>query len=146
MTNLGILFFAILFLSVTTGNAQNLSSHQWNDRLVIIRVKDQSNPLLKSQISELKKSVNGLNDRRIIVYQSIPGKFQKGLLDSDNWKVSANFFEKLKESDSGFEIVLIGLDGGIKLQKNELLKYEELFAIIDQMPMRRSERKRDFNP
>lgn len=121
------------------GNAQNLSSHQWNDRLVIILVQDQSNQILKNQISELKKSVDGLEDRQIIVYQSQPGKYQKGLGNGNKWEASGEIYKRLKETDSEFEIVLIGLDGGIKLRKRELLKCEELFGVIDQMPMRRSE-------
>ena len=128
------------------GNAQNLSSHQWNDRLIIILVKDQSNQMLKNQFSELKKSVDGLEDRRIIVYQSQPEKYQKGLGNGNKWEASGEIYKRLKESDSEFEIVLIGLDGGIKLRKRELLKCEELFRVIDQMPMRRSEMNRKKSP
>jgi len=31
---------------------------------------------------------------------------------------------------------LIGLDGGVKLKETEVLKKEDLFSIIDSMPMR----------
>lgn len=34
------------------------------------------------------------------------------------------------------QFYLIGLDGGIKVRKKQLLTQKELFAIIDQMPMR----------
>jgi hypothetical protein len=146
MINLRILIFAFLQISISMGNAQNLSSHHWNDRLVIILVKDQSNQILKNQISELKKSVDGLEDRRIVVYQSLPGKYQKGLGNGNKWEASGEIYKRLKESDSEFEIVLIGLDGGIKLRKRELLKCEELFGVIDQMPMRRSEMNRKKRP
>lgn len=143
MTHLRILLFAILLMSISTGNAQDLSSHQWNDRLVIVQVKNQSSKLLKNQISELEKHAEGLEDRRIVVYQLIPGEYKIGLDDDAKWETSEKLFERIKASGSEFEIILIGLDGGIKLRKNELLTCEELFGTIDQMPMRRSEMKKD---
>ncbi|KOH44068.1 DUF4174 domain-containing protein [Sunxiuqinia dokdonensis] len=47
-----------------------------------------------------------------------------------------------KKADSGFEVVLLGFDGGIKLRKNELLPLAELYATIDAMPMRLREMER----
>ena len=35
--------------------------------------------------------------------------------------------------------MLIGLDGGIKLEQIQILSAEKLFAIIDGMPMRKRE-------
>jgi len=46
---------------------------------------------------------------------------------------------RYKRSKSPFSIMLIGLDSGIKLQKNELLRSKALFDKIDSMPMRQSE-------
>lgn len=40
-----------------------------------------------------------------------------------------------------FEVILIGLDGSIKLRQMEVLSKEDLIAIIDAMPMRKSEIK-----
>lgn len=146
MINLRLLIFSFLLTSISMGNAQNLSSHQWNDRLVIILAKDQANQLFIDQIEELKKSIDGLEDRRIIVYQSLVSKYRKGLGNGGKWETSGKIFKKLKESDSEFEIVLIGLDGGIKLRRKELLKCEELFGVIDQMSMRKLEMKSPKKP
>jgi len=142
MILLRLFFIAFLFMSISPSYAQDLSSHQWKDRLVIIQSNDSSNSLFKSQIEELKTHQEGLKNRRVVVYQSIPKKYKKGLGDDVKWEESGGIFKTLMESDSEFEIILIGLDGGIKLRKNELIKYEELFGVIDQMPMRKSEIKR----
>jgi hypothetical protein len=51
-----------------------------------------------------------------------------------------------KEADikgAEFKAVLIGKDGGIKLASAEVIADEQLFGLIDQMPMRRSERGAD---
>ena len=39
----------------------------------------------------------------------------------------------------GFKLVLVGKDGGVKLEQDAVLAPEELFAVIDRMPMRRNE-------
>ena len=42
-------------------------------------------------------------------------------------------------------MVLIGLDGGVKLEKQEVLSMKELFSIIDAMPMRANELRNQNN-
>ncbi|WP_345165985.1 DUF4174 domain-containing protein [Algibacter aquimarinus] len=37
------------------------------------------------------------------------------------------------------ELLLIGLDGGIKLRQSKMLYCKDLFSVIDVMPMRKSE-------
>ena len=68
----------------------------------------------------------------------MPGEFKTGLNGDDKIK-SDRLYNDYKKTDSGFEVVLLGLDGGIKLQQGELLQLERLYAIIDAMPMRRRE-------
>lgn len=142
MYMLEMLIATFLVISISMTNAQDISSHKWNDRLIIIMVKDSNNEILKNQLSELRNSRQGLKERRLIVYQSLPEKYQTGLTNENSWIESNRIYNRLKQSDSDFEIVLIGLDGGVKLRKNELLKCEELFGVIDQMPMRKAEMKR----
>lgn len=139
MFRYSLLVFSFLLISIINANAQKLSSHRWNDRLVIIMANDQSNPTLKDQILELEKSETGLEERRITVYRVLPDKYQIGLEDGKPCETSGNIYEIMKETNADFEIVLIGLDGGIKLRRSELLKADELFGIIDQMPMRQAE-------
>ena len=39
----------------------------------------------------------------------------------------------------GFKLVLVGKDGGVKLEQDSVLSPDELFAVIDRMPMRMRE-------
>ena len=47
--------------------------------------------------------------------------------------------KKYKPKKEEFTFILIGLDGGIKLTKTEVLESSDLFSIIDAMPVRSSE-------
>ncbi|MGB2203635.1 MAG: DUF4174 domain-containing protein, partial [Pseudooceanicola atlanticus] len=39
----------------------------------------------------------------------------------------------------GFEMLLVGKDGGVKMRAGEVIPPETLFATIDRMPMRQRE-------
>lgn len=49
---------------------------------------------------------------------------------------------RLRVSPSGFLLVLVGKDGGVKLTSRSVVSRERLFALIDAMPMRRDEMRR----
>jgi hypothetical protein len=127
---------------ISPSNAQSLSSHRWKDRVLVIYSTDSSNSTLLNQIKELKKDEKGLHDRKIVIYQSINGKVKQGMTENGNLEVIEFEGLKRRKPSSEFEIQLIGLDGGVKLTKIELLTSKELFGTIDQMPMRISEMKR----
>ena len=51
-------------------------------------------------------------------------------------------FENLSLSTSEFRLILIGKDGGIKLNSRKI-SLEEIFSLIDTMPMRQEEMLND---
>lgn len=71
----------------------------------------------------------------------MPEEYKTGL-DGENKKKSGRLYKEYKKTDAGFEVILLGLDGGVKLRQNELLQLEKLYGTIDVMPMRRQEIKR----
>lgn len=50
-----------------------------------------------------------------------------------------NIRERLSPQESGYSIFLIGKDSGVKLKQDEVLEPDELFRVIDRMPMRQRE-------
>lgn len=136
------LLLVVTLFSTLFGSAQDLSKHQWENRLVLLLTDHENNSTFQAQLEEFRKDLTGLDERKLIVYQVMPGAFRTGLDDGDT-KKSARLYQDYKKVDSGFEVVLLGLDGGIKLQQNELLSLDELYAIIDGMPMRLRELERN---
>ncbi|WP_369680359.1 DUF4174 domain-containing protein [Winogradskyella luteola] len=53
--------------------------------------------------------------------------------------------QKHNPNDHEFKVVLIGLDGGMKLSQNNILTAENLFSKIDSMPLRNREIKTAIN-
>lgn len=134
--------FLIIFLSAMALNAQDLKDPQWKDRLVLVLAENKYNQKFQKQLDELQKDQKGLNDRKLIIYQILPDKFTTGL-KAESWKNSSELYQKYKTRDQDFQVLLIGLDGGIKLDQSEILSLEKLFSTIDSMPMRQSEMRKN---
>lgn len=132
-----ILTIFTFFFMITAG-AQDLSSHQWQDRVLLVITDDISNVIFKKQLAELKQNKDKLKELKLVIYQVKQNSFRKGL-DNGKWQTGSQIFNEFIKPPSTFRIVLLGLDGGEKLNQAEFLTAEQLFAVIDVMPMRKAE-------
>ncbi|WP_372920515.1 DUF4174 domain-containing protein [Salegentibacter sp.] len=122
-------------------NAQDIKDFQWKNRLVLIIAEDKENQSFQKQLAELQKDQDGLKERKLIIYKILPGKFSKGL-ESETWENDSVLYQKYKTNASGFQVLLLGLDGGIKLDQSEIISLKKLFNTIDSMPMRQAEMRK----
>ena len=124
-------------------NGQNLKKHKWENRVLIVKTSDIKSKKYQEQLKEFKNSFEELIDRKFILYKITGDDFV--LIDYKNselnnsGKISRKLTDNILNEKENFEVILIGLDGGIKLQQTEILMKEDLFKIIDSMPMRRDE-------
>ena len=124
-------------------NGQNLKKHKWRNRVLIVKTSDIKSKKYQEQLNEFKNSIEELIDRKFILYQITGDDFV--LLDYKNnelnnsGKISRKLTDTILNEKENFEVILIGLDGGIKLQQTEILMKEDLFNITDSMTMRRNE-------
>lgn len=134
-----LLLFVTIFAMNMKTQSQDLSSHQWDDRLVLILTNDTNSRIYQNQIDELYSDKQGLKDRKLVIYTVLRNQFKRDDMTNRGWVLSDDLYSKYKESEESIEILLIGLDGGVKLRQSEFLSNEELFGRIDQMPMRQRE-------
>lgn len=137
----------ILFIMVSfSGNihSQNFESHKWENRLVLVLIDDTNNNNYQKQIEEFKEYSEGMKERKILIYHITPKNFKEGLKD-EKWQKSETDYTLYKKRDGQPEIILIGLDGGIKLRVTEFLSGKKLFETIDAMPMRMQEMRKKKN-
>lgn len=121
-----ILLLALSFFTMATALAQYNSKRQ-----VIIFGSPQSKPVMQ-QLALLKKEAAGVEERDIEI--TLAPKEMK-------WHKKYN----VAPSDT-FTLLLIGKDGGEKYRVGKPTAAQELFAIIDAMPMRQSEMHRNKKP
>jgi hypothetical protein len=128
----------MIFSKFSALHAQNLSQHLWKNRVILIFSEDNS--AFERQMLAFKANEKGMYERSLIVYHLKSDEYEQVMPKGDVQR-SMNLFKKKNQANASFELILIGLDGGIKLRQKEFLSCEKLFAIIDSMPMRSSELK-----
>ncbi len=100
------------------------------DRLLEVYSDDFRNPKFAAQIKELHADESGLKERDLRVVQIIKDE-------------KTDYLFKRKHIKSDFTIILIGKDGGEKYRSKNVLTTKTIFAMVDAMPMRRAESKRN---
>lgn len=120
---------------------QNMENHLWKHRVLLIYTEDAYSKVFENQIRILKDQQKELDDRKLVIYSFTKEAYIYYF--KNTWKKSSELFLKFNPKNAPFKVVLIGLDGGIKLEQTEILSKEKLFAVIDGMPMRKRELQRE---
>ena len=106
-----------------------LKKHQWKNRIVIINEDEAS-------FKAFQENKFGISDRQLILI-SIQNETLKSFPSTPglNPQSIMTYYQLIPGQP---EVILIGKDGGIKRRSQEL-KVEEIFTLIDGMPMRKYE-------
>jgi len=141
-----VLTISILSIMITSCEARSykntLKSHKWQNRLLMVIADDTSNINFQKQIESLQSHKEDLIERKLLVYKALPTLYIKGL-ENTNLESSNELYKKYNPKSAPFKVVLIGLDGRVKLKQTEILTIEKLNGIIDSMPMRMKEMRRN---
>ena len=134
------LFLIILITTMAmTLNGQNLKEHLWENRIVLIITSGSESETYTSQIEAFNINSQEFDERKLIIYKVLPNKYKVENSEDNSWVSDSRLYALYNSNDKDFKIILIGLDGNIKIEQSELLTTKDLFATIDSMPMRRSE-------
>lgn len=157
---MGHLFFRLMLVSVSikgiillissilisqSMNAQISDKYQWKNRVLLMFAPDATETALQRQLSILTQNPTEVTNRDLIFYKI----FSAAGVAPDDRTISgaeALAFRKnyLIEKD-GFTLILVGKDGTEKLRKREPVSLEALVELIDRMPMRRQEMRKNGN-
>ena len=103
----------------------DLSVFKWLARPLIVFAESENDPAFRRQLELLAARTGELAERDVVV-----------ITDTDP---SARSAVRIKLRPRGFQITLIGKDGGVKLRKPFPWDVRELSRQIDKMPIRRQE-------
>jgi hypothetical protein len=125
-----------------TGYAMDsLSKYEWKNRVVVLFGDPQDDRLVR-QVDILTSRPDEISDRDMVILH-VDGDDVRSIF-GDAALVNARQLRKEADINGDeFKALLVGKDGGIKLASAEVITDEKLFSLIDQMPMRRSERGAD---
>ncbi len=135
----------LLFMPILTfGQSEDiLQPYIWKNRVLIVFANSDKNSDYQKQMSLISEAKAGFAERHLIVFSVFENYGLNPAYQNLDAQACRKLHEKFKVEKNTFTIVLIGKDGGEKYRKNAILTNEELFAVIDAMPMRKAEMKHE---
>lgn len=147
---LSFLFVLILFMQATTAAQANpLSQFRWKNRPLLIFATDADDRNAQETRRALDVSDCELTDRDMVIgwiLERGESRFGEVIIDATTADALRS---RLGIEDGDFAAVLVGKDGGVKARYAKAPDLNDVFALIDGMPMRRSEMRQrglDCNP
>ena len=116
-------------------SGQSLEKYLWKNRILFLIHPQKENPQLNAQIRSFEGFEDEIQDRQLLVFV-MNGN---AITDIDGKPANLDPNQMIFASFTG--VILIGKDGGIKLQEPFVVEPRRIFDLIDGMPMRRSEMK-----
>lgn len=124
--------------------SQSLDQHQWKHRVILLFAPNLNDSILNRQVQEFNALSAELIDRNLVVYQITPTQvvYQNKPLLPETAKPVLTLYDRYDVQKEAFAVILIGKDGGRKLQSVQWTSPNTIFRLIDSMPMRQSEMRR----
>ena len=135
MKKISLIILLIIF-PVMLINSTPLKKYLWKNRVVVTFSPSKNNTERNYFVNSINRNLCKFNSRNIIHIDFI---FNENDQEIENFESS---FENISLSSSEFRLILIGKDGGIKLNSRKI-SLEEIFSLIDTMPMRQEEMLND---
>ena len=113
--------------------------------LLVFAMKESMTQFLEMR-GQIDARSGDLSDRDMIVMAALADDDHTILLHSAGREVPRRSVPRAPElrsrygvSRDSFALLLVGKDGGVKLARSEPMALDEIFALVDSMPMRRRE-------
>ena len=144
MRNL-LLWLVLSFVFTGFGCAQDLRPLRWENRVLLLFTDSLMHPQYQKMEEALLKEEEAVEARKLVVYTIMGKKVSRGL-PAESWQDDLPLREASQNLRKGFGLELIGLDGGVKYRSTSAVSLQELWSLIDGMPMRRAELKNQGCP
>jgi hypothetical protein len=141
-----MILMALSDISSRDAQAQSLdlSVFQWKNRLLFLFAPNRNHPMFDALHKSLAARQSEASDRDLVIFEileSAASSMNNESIDSETARLLREKFDILQDE---FTVILIGKDGGIKLNRKKQTQLDDIFALIDSMPMRQEEmRQRD---
>jgi hypothetical protein len=133
------LLSVILFIFSIVQTSNPLEKYTWKNRILIIHEAGNTTHVQEA-LNYIDETRSEWEDRNMILVHI---RKDAAWIDSNplSEKEVAYLQSKYPAKDRN-RFLLVGKDGGVKLDKYDKLSILEVYQLIDQMPMRRSEMRR----
>jgi hypothetical protein len=144
-----VLLTAVLACALFGGRdalSMDLNQFQWKNRLLFIFAPQEGDEVFQALQSEMLTLPDEISERDLVVFKIFetgPSFMETSRIDP---QTAAAIRTKFAAPLGQFTCILVGKDGGVKLKRHAPVKLEEIFGLIDAMPMRREEMRKKSQP
>jgi hypothetical protein len=134
-----IIVIALMALVAMGDGALNLNQYKWKNRLLFVFAPHNSHAVLIDLKNDLLARKDEILDRDLIIFEIFengPSYIGKNRIDNH---MAEHIRQKFDPGSGQLTVVLVGKDGGVKMRRNGPVQLDEIFSLIDAMPMRREE-------
>ena len=135
-----LLTVCLLLLAPVIAAAErfDMEQYRWQQRPLLIFAPTDKHSGYREMLQAVQTQRTGFVDRDMVLIRVLANSGQ-----ADETILSAKEVEHLRQSyaiaPDEFRVLLIGKDGGIKLESGEPVAMDRIFTRIDGMPMRQRE-------
>jgi hypothetical protein len=123
----------------TTSKPFTLDQYRWQKRVLVVSAAASDDERLKEQLANVSSTAAEFADRDM----ALVALLGDGMSMAEDRKLRDSEADRVRTTlgiDTGiFAVKLIGKDGSVKLSKESVTSMNEIYALIDTMPMRRKE-------
>ena len=134
-------FAAFALGSTIAVAAEPLKHLQWEKRPLLLFAKSRSFAPLDRQVDLLRDYRPDLEDRDMVVLSTTGNQETSAAIGyvPINRGTARQLRKKYEPDSKGLTVILIGKDGGEKARWKQVVDPQEIFDLIDSMPMRQDE-------
>ena len=116
-----------------------LAQYRWDYRLLVVSAPTENDKRLRQQQKAVQQAIDDFADRDMILVTLLDDAVSTAGNRELTAEDTATARAALGISSESFALRLIGKDGTVKLSSEEPTSMNEIFALIDTMPMRQRE-------
>ena len=131
----------IICLIVLNSNTK-IYSQSYSERRWLIIVAENKNPAFQQQLKWIEAKKESAIERKIGLMQWTADEIIPVFNSPTKTIDPSAYLQRRISIDKNFEVILVGLDGIIKLRQEQPVTTDKLFSLIDSMPMRQREMRR----
>ncbi|MFC1665967.1 DUF4174 domain-containing protein, partial [Pseudomonadota bacterium] len=116
-----------------------LSQYRWQYRLLVVFAPTSEYPEYLEQVQQICEYNEGYSERDLLVIKVIENCSTPLIITNNSRLLGSQLRPFFNIRRDQFSVLLIGKDGGIKLNSSCVINSCDLFDLIDSMPMRYDE-------
>jgi hypothetical protein len=130
---IGSLLAAVLLAAPALATPSGLDAWRWRKRVVLVFAPAPDDPRLAAERRALATLTQAADDRDLVAVEIVGDRATPPGVHAVDLR------KRLHVGPAAFRVLLIGKDGGVKLDERTIVGPDRLAALIDAMPMRQDE-------